>query len=162
MSSRILRTTVLALSASVAVLAGSALMGGCSEETNPVGGSDAGDSVDANKPKDSAPADEEDAGLTVEECLQACETKHAVGLAKDQAIDQCWETKCSGPCIDDTEFDAGAAGGDGGAPMCKEEVLTATDSCDLCTQTYCCAAWDACFQDDDCVALNTCRNACVD
>lgn len=144
----------------------------CSSETTVVEATDAGgDASKPSPPKNDAGGGTTDAGAepTREECLAACETKHAAGLAKDKAIDTCWEQSCKGPCVDgngmfdggipDGGDDAGDAG-DAGAGQCKNGVETGDDACNACTGAFCCGAWDGCFDDQDCADLNDCRSAC--
>jgi hypothetical protein len=115
-----------------------------------------------------------DAAPTHDQCIKQCETDHADGLALDKKIDDCWATNCQAPCVDGTGgFDAGTGdagdGGEGGVeggvadagpPMCQNGVETGDTTCNLCTQTYCCGAWDGCFNDKGCSDLNACRSAC--
>lgn len=167
MSSRI---SVL-LSIVLAGTVGSAFVACSSETTVTEAPADAGS--DATKPStpkgDAGGGGGDDAGgtQTLEECLAACETKHAAGLAKDKAIDTCWAQSCQGPCIDGdgmfdggTGADAGDDAGDGGAGQCKNGVETGDDACNACTSAFCCGAWDGCFDDQDCADLNDCRSAC--
>jgi hypothetical protein len=162
----------LALSGAALLVGVAATVGaGCSTTTEVYEPGDASD-ASTDKPKvDSAPAQEPDTGPpppTEEECIADCRTKHSAGAAKDKLIEDCWETKCKGPCIDETGvFDAGADGGDagdagdGGGPACKNPVETDDTSCDLCTKVNCCASWDGCFDDQDCSALNECIGDCI-
>jgi hypothetical protein len=39
-------------------------------------------------------------------------------------------------------------------------VTTPSSDCSQCTVDKCCNAWDACFNDTDCSALNACSIAC--
>jgi hypothetical protein len=117
--------------------------------------------------------------LTRSQCIATCRTQHGAGFDKDKAIDKCWETFCVPACADpppgadagtdaslaDASDDAGddagdAAAPDAGAPACKNDVVTGAADCDLCTKQSCCAAWDGCFDDPDCVALNDCIQKC--
>jgi len=43
---------------------------------------------------------------------------------------------------------------------CKNVVETPGAACSQCTVDHCCAAWDACFDNADCTALNKCSIAC--
>lgn len=112
---------------------------------------------------------------TKSQCIAACRTKHAAGFEKDKAIDQCWAASCVPACADgplpeagadagddagdDAGLDAGAPG-DAGAPACKNDVATGDIDCDRCTKERCCGAWDGCFDDADCRALNACIVEC--
>ncbi|WP_146647525.1 hypothetical protein [Labilithrix luteola] len=100
---------------------------------------------------------------TLDGCLAACDTAHPAGLVKDEAIDTCWSDNCQGPCIDATgPFDGGTSddAGDAGPLACKNDVSTGGTACTRCTEAFCCAPWDACFDDADCSGLNACRAAC--
>lgn len=145
----------------------------CSSETTVVEASDAGnDAAKPSTPKSDAGGGSDAGGTeTRDECLAACETKHAAGLTKDKAIDTCWAQSCKAPCIDGTgTFDAGTVdagddagdGGDAGAGQCKNGVETGDQACNDCTSAFCCGAWDGCFDDQDCADLNDCRSACPD
>jgi hypothetical protein len=132
--------------------------GGCSDEEKSAN-ADAGS--DANVPDANRPAPPEiDAALQT--CRERCEEEHPTGLQKDEAINSCWETFCGAPCIDQLPPDGGVAA-DGAAPdggTCISPVITPSLSCDECTNTSCCAEWDACFQDPECAALNACYQSC--
>lgn len=169
MSSRI----ALALSFVALAAASATGFAACSSsDTTGTASTDAGS--DATRPSTPKSDGGGDAGgePTRDECIAACESKHAAGLAKDKAIDTCWSQSCKGPCIDGNGmFDAGipdagddagdaAAAGDGGAGQCKNGVETGDDACNDCTSAFCCGAWDGCFDDQDCAALNECRSAC--
>ena len=85
------------------------------------------------------------------------------GCSEDEAINQCWETHCRATCVEQ-QPDAGGIT-DGAAPdggTCNLPVITVSLSCDECTHTSCCAAWDTCFQDPQCAELNTCYQHCTD
>lgn len=72
------------------------------------------------------------------------------------AIDTCWSKSCSSECN-------GIGTGKNEEPdhgSCQNVVSTPAKDCSQCTVDHCCAAWDACFNDTDCTALNTCTNAC--
>ncbi len=155
-------------------LAGISALGfaACTSETIVTEAPDAGsDASKPSTPKSDAGSSGGDSGGTEtwEECIAACETKHAAGLAKDKAIDTCWAQSCQGPCIDGNGVfdagipdggDAGDDAGDGGAGQCKNGVETGDDACNDCTAAFCCGAWDGCFDDQDCADLNDCRSAC--
>lgn len=141
-------------------------MPACSSSSETVvSGGDA--SADAPKDTSSGETSVEDAHTqTFDECAEECRQAHPSGAAKDDAIDSCWEAKCDDPC-----FGSGASIPDGGYPdagvgtdggMCQNDVdfEPPDPTCSACTQAYCCAAWDGCFNDDDCLALNDCYNAC--
>jgi hypothetical protein len=104
-------------------------------------------------------------------CEQACEQDHPKGLVEDRALLSCWEAHCRTSCITPITqtADAGDAGdaGDGGAvgdagSSCTTDVVTERSACDDCTRSHCCAVWDTCFQDPDCVALNACYQTCTE
>lgn len=108
------------------------------------------------------PEPENDATLTT--CREDCQAAHASGVPKDEAINACWETYCRGPCVDGQPSEAGVLA-DGAAPdggTCTSPVITISLSCDECTNTFCCAAWDACFQDPTCTNLNACYQGCAE
>jgi hypothetical protein len=89
-------------------------------------------------------------------CLATCETQHPKGLALGKGIDKCWAASCATVCD-------GIGTGTPKPPTagtCKNIVETPSAACSTCTVTSCCAAWDACFDDADCTALNTCSIAC--
>lgn len=135
---------------------------GCSGDESAPAAGDAGPdgrAPDANRPP---PVDEE--GPPPKSCRQACEEAHPTGLAKDEAINSCWETFCVDPCIEERALDGGVVA-DGAAPdggTCRAEVVTISLDCDQCTNTSCCAAWDGCFEDAECTALNACYQDCAD
>jgi hypothetical protein len=114
-----------------------------------------------------APADD---GATPASCRDTCAQDHPNGVALDLAITQCWQASCAGPCIAEDAGviarpdagDAGDAGLDAGvSPACQKPVVTDTAACDVCTKASCCQAWDACFGDAECTALNACVAACA-
>jgi len=72
-------------------------------------------------------------------------------------IDACWQQSCSAQCNDlpVTGKDQGPASGN-----CQQPVLTPAEICSQCTVDHCCAVWNACFGNNDCVALNQCSVAC--
>jgi hypothetical protein len=142
-----------------------AAFAGCTTETTTTSNNGTADAApDRATPREGGGPSEEDAGQTPteEECLAKCEETHAAGLAKDRAIDQCWETSCKGPCVDGNGgFDAGAADAGDGGLQCGNPVDTGDVACDTCTSTHCCGVWDGCFNDPGCTDLNTCRNECL-
>lgn len=94
-------------------------------------------------------------GGTVQQCIAACEAKYPNGAKLGQAIDACWAKSCaacenmeSGPLQTPT------------SGSCKNEVATPSAACSTCTAKNCCAAWDACFSNAECTALNACSIAC--
>ncbi|MDB5212908.1 MAG: hypothetical protein JWO86_835 [Myxococcaceae bacterium] len=95
-------------------------------------------------------------GQTFDQCISACEAQYPKGVALGDGIDQCWAKSCSTDC---NALGAGmqfpAAHG-----MCKNLVETPGAACSQCTVDHCCAAWDACFDNADCTALNKCSIAC--
>jgi len=136
-----------------------ALAEGCSEEpaTTPT---DAG--TDEEAPKGTRPAPPEPDAGTTKTCQQECADMYPAAVAKDEAINECWETHCRAPCVE-LKADAGVT--DGAAPdgaTCSSPVITPSLSCDECTQTLCCPAWDTCFQDSECADLNACYQRCTD
>jgi hypothetical protein len=155
----------VALSLFVSTLASAAAMtSGCSGDDAPAGAAaDAGADAPARANRPAPP--EPEAG-TPKTCRELCEDAHPASVAKDEAIDSCWEAHCAAPCIDGEDpvppdgADAGADGG--GAGACASHVVTISPSCDECTTASCCAPWDACFQDPDCSALEACYEECVD
>jgi hypothetical protein len=135
---------------------------GCSGDNGSPAAADDGGAEAA--PARQAPSDdgEPDAG----DCRTACETAHPAAVALDRAIVACWQASCAEACLDP---DAGAPdGGDGGdtgaappdAGACSRPVATGNPSCDGCTTASCCRAWDGCFGDAECTALEACYRAC--
>jgi hypothetical protein len=89
-------------------------------------------------------------------CISACEAKHPKGVQIGKAIDTCWSKSCPTECDGiGTGTTKPAAHG-----SCQNPVSTPSADCSQCTVDKCCAAWDACFDDADCSALNTCSIAC--
>ncbi|HVH41522.1 MAG TPA: hypothetical protein VM925_04235 [Labilithrix sp.] len=131
-----------------------ALAAGCSENTKAAAANDA--SSDATPDVATSKPLESDA--PVKSCRETCEETHGAALPKDEAINSCWETHCGGPCIEQVPDDGGAL--DGGT--CSTPVVTVSESCDRCSSTFCCAEWDACFQDPACTALNACYQTCAE
>ena len=143
---------------------------GCSSDATKAAAADSGaDAPGANRP---APAGDNDAS-DPSTCRDRCAAAHPAAVLEDKAIDTCWRKYCQAPCIDETPDigDAGAVVGDGGdggnaspgadAGTCKSNLVTDTASCDQCTGTFCCTAWDGCFQDPECSALEACYQQCV-
>lgn len=89
-------------------------------------------------------------------CIAACETKHPKGALIGKGIDSCWSKSCPTEC---NGIGAGApkAAAHG---SCENPVSTPSADCSQCTVDKCCSAWDACFDDADCTALNECSIAC--
>jgi hypothetical protein len=148
-------------STTVVLVAASAVGSGCSDDANPgVGGVDAG-ARDATQ-RDAPPAEEAGTAPSRATCIEACSTTYAGAQIKDEAIATCWSTQCPGHCTPggadadaDTGFDVGL---DAGA--CQNPVSTGDPACDLCTRARCCAAWDGCFDDDDCARYTACVQDC--
>jgi hypothetical protein len=95
-------------------------------------------------------------GQTFDQCISACEAKYPKGVAIGKGIDQCWAKSCSTDCN-------GLGAGMQFPPahgMCKNVVETPGAACSQCTVDHCCTAWDACFDNADCSALNQCSIAC--
>ncbi len=145
---------------SVTALSIGGLAAGCSDDETPAAGSnDAGDTPDG--PQRDAPREETGPGRTRASCLANCAEKNPTGKIKDDAIQQCWDTKCIGRCTDDEIPDGGSddgGGGDGGS--CVNPVNTDLISCDNCTVENCCAQWDACFSDKACEDFVVCTRGC--
>jgi hypothetical protein len=158
MSSRSLGAALLVLF--LGALGTAAALAGCSDDESLKAPSDSGREgaiPDANRPAPEEPDAEEP-----KSCRERCEEAHPTALAKDEAIDSCWETNCGGPCIQELPPDGGIAA-DGAAPdggTCISPVLTISLACDECTNMFCCASWDGCFQDPECTALNACYQQC--
>jgi hypothetical protein len=96
------------------------------------------------------------AGDPVAACISACETKYPKGVQLGKAIDTCWSKSCPTECNGiGTGTSKPAAHG-----QCDNPVSTPSADCSQCTVDSCCTAWDACFDDADCTALNTCSIAC--
>jgi hypothetical protein len=170
-------STRFALSAAAAVLlAGGAgfAISACSSTTTAApdteagvdAGNDARTKVDGSKPVDTDSAVPE----TGPECLKRCATEHPASVAKYDAVDTCWAASCNASCVaQNGMFDAGGidggfdAGGvnDGGTDLCGTMVSSGVDmACDDCTTAFCCPAWKGCYNDQDCLAYNTCVNDC--
>jgi hypothetical protein len=92
----------------------------------------------------------------VQACVSACEAKYPKGALIGKGIDQCWAKSCPSECND---IGAGQAVGPRSG-SCQNPVSTPSASCSQCTVNRCCTAWDACFNDAQCAALNTCSIAC--
>jgi hypothetical protein len=95
-------------------------------------------------------------GQTFDQCISACEAKYPKGVAIGKGIDQCWAKSCSTDCN-------GLGAGMQFPPAhgtCKNVVETPGAACSQCTVDHCCTAWDACFDNADCSALNQCSIAC--
>ena len=158
------RTVIFVSGAGLFALGAAFAMPACSSTTETTVSRDA----TTDEPKDtSVDTSLEDVHQqTAEECAEECRKAHPTGAAKDDAIDSCWEANCNDPCfgtgatIPDGGYPDAGVGTDGG--MCQNEVEfdPPDPTCSACTQAYCCAAWDGCFNDDDCLALNDCYNAC--
>jgi hypothetical protein len=96
------------------------------------------------------------AGTSVAACVSACEAKYPKAAAKSRAIDSCWSDHCDA-C---TSMPESKALFSPQAASCTTEVETPSAACSECTAQSCCAEWDACFGDADCLALNACSVAC--
>jgi hypothetical protein len=97
-----------------------------------------------------------EAGDPIAACIAACEGKHPTGVQIGKGIDQCWARSCATPCN-------GIGQGQAKPPAmgnCKNPVKTPSADCSQCTVDKCCTAWDACFDNADCAALNACSIAC--
>ena len=95
-------------------------------------------------------------GQTFDQCIAACEAQYPKGVPIGDGIDQCWAKSCSTSCN-------GLGAGMQFPPahgQCKNVVETPGADCSQCTVDHCCAAWDACFDNADCTALNKCSIAC--
>ena len=156
MSSRALGVLLIVSSAASAFAAG--MMTGCSED-EPAGPGDAGSDgsrPDANRP---APTEPDARPKT---CREQCEEAHPTGLPKDEAVNSCWETHCNVPCIEQLPGDGGIDGAAPDGAACESPVVTVSVACDECTNAFCCGAWDGCFQEPECAALNACYQQCTD
>jgi len=155
MSSRTLAALIILSTSTGALVAGSGLTA-CSDDPTPATDAGAESSIpDANRP---APPETDARPKT---CREQCEEAHPTGLPRDEAVNSCWDTHCVGPCIDQIPADGGI---DGAAPdggTCTSPVVTISLACDQCTNTFCCAAWDGCFQEPECAALNACYQQCT-
>ncbi|MDB4937848.1 MAG: hypothetical protein JWP87_4820 [Labilithrix sp.] len=93
---------------------------------------------------------------TVQTCISACEAKYPKGAQIGKGIDQCWSKSCPKECSDigtGTVFSPKNG-------SCQNPVSTPSAACSQCTVNRCCSAWDACFDDTQCSALNSCSIAC--
>lgn len=97
-----------------------------------------------------------DGGDPVAACIAACEAKHPNGALIGKGIDTCWAKSCPTAC-DGIGSGVSKPPGHG---SCQNPVSTPSANCSQCTVDKCCSAWDACFNDADCSALNTCSIAC--
>ena len=97
-----------------------------------------------------------DSGDPVAACISTCESMHPNGVQLGKGIDNCWGLNCTAQCN-------GIGTGMTKPPttgMCKNPVGTPAVACSQCTVDKCCGAWDACFDNPDCAALNKCSIAC--
>jgi hypothetical protein len=95
-------------------------------------------------------------GDPVTACISACEAKHPKGVLIGKGIDSCWSKSCPTEC---NGIGTGAAKPPAHG-TCQNPVSTPSADCSQCTVDKCCTAWDACFDDTDCAALNACSVAC--
>jgi hypothetical protein len=178
MISRRSSTRFAASAAAALLLAGGAgfAISACSSSSTDAGpaaateaGTDAG--TDARTKVDAATPDTDSAvPETSAQCLARCGTEHPASVAKYNAVDTCWAASCNASCVaQNGMFDAGGidggfdAGGvnDGGTDLCGTMVSSGVDmACDDCTTAFCCPAWKGCYDDQDCLAYNTCVNDC--
>ena len=99
--------------------------------------------------------------VTLATCLVACEKAHPTGKTLGDAIDACWLEKCSPACTHDMHVNNGNTYSPAlDAGSCATDVKTPAQGCSNCTVQSCCGAWDACFTNGDCKALNTCAIDC--
>jgi hypothetical protein len=135
----------------VALAATTAALASCSDD----------DSKSSNAAGDGGDADgnraAEDEPQSTQSCREECEKEHPNGRKKSAAIDTCWKDHCQAACVDQT----GASGTFPDAGSCQGPVITPTPECDECTNANCCAAWDDCFADQECGALNACYIECA-
>lgn len=95
-------------------------------------------------------------GDPIAACISSCEAQHPKGAQIGKGIDQCWSNSCPTQCN-------GIGAGKQKPPAhgsCKNPVTTPSADCSQCTVDKCCKAWNACFDDADCSALNACSIAC--
>jgi hypothetical protein len=89
-------------------------------------------------------------------CVAACEAKYPGGTDKSKMIDQCWADHCSAcQTMKPGSFYTPTSG------ACQAGVYTWSADCSQCTTDWCCWAWDMCFSDAECKALNACTVACT-
>lgn len=149
-----------------ACVAGGSLVVGCSSEGGGTGhpsgesavlpSSPGGASSGATATGGGSGPDPGDASRTVQDCIDACEAKYPDGAVLGRAIDACWKQSC--PVVCNGIGEGSAQGPTSGS--CKTDVKTPSAACSTCTVQHCCAAWDACYTDLDCIALNACSIAC--
>lgn len=162
------RSSFLVVGVLTVGLGTSASIAACSSDTTTT--SDPGDAapeasskIDSGSSSSSGSSGQTEGG-TATDCETKCFQDHPTGEMRYDAIDVCWEAKCKGPCVDSSGmFDAGADAGDAGdgAVLCGTEVTSGVDmACDQCTDAFCCAEWQGCFKNDDCIALNDCLSEC--
>ena len=152
----------------LAVLVPLAVVAACSStdsssSSSSSGGSDASASDATNFPDvgkvDSGKADTGGGGPTnFDECVAVCDKQFPNGLAKDQKIVTCWETKCATSCGSSPDGGPDLPGTDGG--KCTQAVDTGDAKCDTCTNANCCAEWDGCFSDKECNDYEACFADC--
>ena len=94
-------------------------------------------------------------GSSTDQCIAACEAKYPKGAQLAKAIDTCWENKCDSCLAMGKGTPTGPENG-----SCRTDVYTPSSACSQCTVESCCSAWDACFGNADCTALNKCTVAC--
>jgi hypothetical protein len=94
-------------------------------------------------------------GGSVDDCVAACEAKHPQAAKLAKAIDTCWQNNCDSCLAMERGANQGPQSG-----SCQTDVYTPSADCSQCTVWNCCDAWDACFGNADCVALNKCSVAC--
>lgn len=171
MSTRRGTSLIVALaSAGLVTCSGAFAISACSSSTTDTGTGDGGGSDAAPDTRKLVEGGEDpDSGtkLTPAQCEAKCKTDHPNAAPKEDAIDKCWTDNCTAPCIDQSGgFDAGDDGGadaavDAGGMLCGTEVSSGVDeTCDKCTEAFCCTSWKGCFNDPDCTAYDTCIGDC--
>lgn len=131
--------------------------GGSSGTSGTVGTSGGSTSTSSSSSSTTSSSSSGDAASpeTYEGCVAACEAKYPAGVLKGKKIDDCWIASC--PACQNMppgQLQPPANG------TCQNGVATPAAACSQCTVDKCCAAWDGCFGDAECKALNTCVVAC--
>lgn len=166
MSSRRTSGLIVALaSAAVVASSGALAVSACSSSTDDAASTDAGLDVapDVRRVVEEAGEDPDTGVLTPAQCAARCKADHPTAPAKEDAIDKCWGDNCSAPCVEQSGgFDGGTdARADADAGVCGTPNTSGLDeTCDQCTEAFCCTSWTSCFNDPECAAYDKCVGAC--
>ena len=170
MSTRRGSSLIVALaSAGLVASSGAFAVSACSSSTVGDGGGGGGvdAAADGRKVVEAGPEPDSATKPTTAQCEANCKTTYPAAVAKSDAVDTCWAKNCTAPCIDQNGgFDGGTDGGadaavDAGGMLCGTEVSSGVDeTCDQCTEAFCCTSWRGCFNDKDCTAYDSCIGDC--